>query len=73
MTPPKNKPALNPGEQTRRKSLTNILDRLETSLNEILDKMVNQENSENLVAIQLNLARGITEIKLLATKRTKPT
>ena len=53
-------------------ALAKILDRLETSQNQILDGMVNQENSEHLVALQLNLARGIAEIKLLATQPSKP-
>ena len=53
-------------------ALTKILERLETSQNQLLDGMVNQENSEHLVALQLNLARGIAEIKLLATHPSKP-
>ena len=34
--------------------------------------MVNEENTENLVALQLNLARGIAEIKLLVTEPSQP-
>ena len=34
--------------------------------------MVNQDNSDNLVELQMNLARGTAEIRLLATKPSKP-
>ena len=53
-------------------AVTKILDRMENSQNEILNRMVNQDNSDNLVELQMNLARGIAEIRLLATKPSKP-
>ena len=53
-------------------SLIKILDRMENTQNEILDRMASQDNSDNLVELQLNLARGIEEIKLLASNPTKP-
>ena len=53
-------------------TLNRILSGIEEAQNEILDKIVKEENSENLVALQLNLARGIVEIKLLATQPSKP-
>ena len=54
------------------KACTEILDRLETSQKQILDRMVNEEDTKNLVALQLNLARGMAEIKLLVTEPFKP-
>ena len=33
---------------------------------------MSEENTEDLVALQLNLDRGIAEIKLLATQPSKP-
>ena len=45
---------------------------MEEEQNEILDKIVKEENSEHLIALQLNLARFIAEIKLLATQPVKP-
>ena len=53
-------------------SLIKILDRTETTQNEILDKMSSPDNADNLVELQLNLARGMEEIKLLASNPTKP-
>ena len=34
--------------------------------------MLNQDNSDNLVELQMNLARGTAEIRLLASKPSKP-
>ena len=45
---------------------------METTQNEILDKMSSPDNADNLVELQLNLARGMEEIKLLASNPTKP-
>ena len=53
-------------------SLIKILDRMENTQNEILNRMATQDNSDNLVELQINLARGIEEIKLLASNPTKP-
>ena len=39
---------------------------METTQNEILDKMSSPDNADNLVELQLNLARGMEEIKLEA-------
>ena len=57
---------------TAMKAFTEILDRLETSQKQILDRMVNEEDTKNLVALQQNLARGMAEIKLLVTEPAKP-
>ena len=44
---------------------------MDNSQNEILNRMVNQDNSDNLVVL-MNLARGTAEIRLLASKPSKP-
>ena len=54
------------------KAFTEILDRLETSQKQILDRIVNEEDRKTLVALQLKLARGMAEIKLLVTEPSKP-
>ena len=52
-------------------TLNKILSRMKEEQNEILDKIETEENSDNLIAMQLNLARGIAKIKLLATQPAK--
>ena len=50
-------------------SLIKILDRTETTQNEILDKMSSPDNADNLVELQLNLARAVPAKRALSRQQ----